>query len=67
MKDKIKLELDFYEAKTVVNALNQLREKAKAQNLSTDIVDELLCMIIDEMSKKKTFVKTLRKDDGRRY
>lgn len=68
MKDKIRLELDSYEIKTIINALNDLRNKSKEQNISTDIVDEILLKLIDEIDKKKQFIKILTRDNyGKRY
>lgn len=68
MKDKIRLEFDSYEIKTIINALNDLRNKSKEQNISTDIVDEILLKLIDEIDKKKQFIKILTRDNyGKRY
>lgn len=67
MKDKVKLEFDSYEVRTIINALNRLRNEAKGKNMSTDSVDDLLLKIIDESNKKKVLSKVLRIDNGRRY
>lgn len=44
---KIKLKIDVYELKILINALNELRNILVKNNKSTDIVDELLIKYID--------------------
>lgn len=71
MEDTKILELDKYEYGIVINALNQLRNDLIKEEESTDVINELLLKVIDapdKSQKKKTiFVKTLTRDNERRF
>lgn len=57
MKKKYCLELDGYEYRIVVNALNDLRNSLIQQGLYTDAVDDLMIKTIDTKPKRKWFAK----------
>ena len=67
MRDGIKtLDLDKYEIGILINALNEFRNMIIEQQRETAPVDELLLKAIDAPEKKRTLVKSLRKDDRRK-
>ena len=51
------LELDGYEYRIVVNALNDLRNSLIQQGRYTDAVDDIMIKIIDTKPKRKWFAK----------
>ena len=57
MEKKYRLELDGYEYKIVVNALNDLRNSLIQQGRYTDAVDDIMIKIIDTKPKRKWFAK----------
>ena len=57
MEKKYRLELDGYEYKIVVNALNDLRNSLIQQGRYTDAVDDLMIKVIDTKPKRKWFTK----------
>ena len=67
MRDGIKtLDLDKYEIGILINALNEFRNMLIEQQREPAPVDELLLKAIDAPEKKRTLVKSLRKDDRRK-
>lgn len=48
---KIKLKVDTYELKIIINSLNELRNKCIRESISTDAVDELLLKYINIVNK----------------
>ena len=57
MEKKYRLELDGYEYRIVVNALNDLRNSLIQQGRYTDAVDDLMIKVIDTKPKRKWFTK----------
>ena len=57
MEKKNCLELDGYEYRIVVNALNDLRNSLIQQGRYTDAMDDLMIKIIDTKPKRKWFTK----------
>lgn len=57
MERKYCLELDNYEYRIVVNALNDLRNTLIQQGRYTDAVDDIMIKIIDTKPKRKWFAK----------
>ncbi len=50
--EKFNMILDDYERRIIVNSLNQMRKKLKAEGRYTDAVDELLLKLINSKPKK---------------
>lgn len=67
MEDVKVLELDQYELKTIINALNEMRTQLIKEERPTDVINELLLKVIDAPLKKKALTKVLRRDSARRY
>lgn len=65
--DSSRVELDIYEYKIVINALNNLRTSIKEQKQSPIEVSNIILRMIEENGKKKVLSRILRKDNGRRY
>jgi len=57
MEKKYYLELDGYEYRIVVNALNDLRNSLIQQGRYTDAVDDIMIKVIDTKPKRKWFTK----------
>ena len=57
MDRKYCLELDNYEYRIVVNALNDLRNTLIQQSRYTDAVDDIMIKVIDTKPKRKWFTK----------
>ena len=57
MEKKYGLELDGYEYRIVVNALNDLRNSLIQQGRYTDAVDDIMIKVIDTKPKRKWFTK----------
>ena len=57
MEKKYRLELDGYEYRIVVNALNDLRNSLIQQGRYTDVVDDIMIKIIDTKPKRKWFAR----------
>ena len=57
MEKKYRLELDGYEYRIVVNALNDLRNSLIQQGRYTDAVDDLMIKVINTKPKRKWFTK----------
>ena len=57
MEKKYFLELDGYEYRIVVNALNDLRNSFILQGRYTDAVDDIMIKVIDTKPKRKWFTK----------
>ena len=57
MEKKYRLELDGYEYRIVVNALNDLRNSLIQQGRYTDAVDDIMIKVIDNKPKRKWFTK----------
>ena len=57
MEKKYCLELDCYEYRIVINALNDLRNSLIQQGRYTDAVDDLMIKVIDTKPKRKWFTK----------
>ena len=57
MEKKYCLELDCYEYRIVINALNDLRNSLIQQDRYTDAVDDIMIKIIDTKPKRKWFTK----------
>ena len=49
---KIKVNMDKYELRIIINALNEFRNKLIRENRETDAIDELLLKYIDILEKK---------------
>lgn len=45
--------LDIYDYKLIINALNEFRNKKIAENIDTEIIDELIKKILDAPINKK--------------
>ena len=63
-----KVELDTFDSKIVINALNNMRYKLKSNNQPRGEVNDILLKMIDETDKKKVLI--LRKhtrDNGRKF
>ena len=63
-----KVELDTFDSKIVINALNNTRYKLKSNNQPRGEVNDILLKMIDETDKKKALI--LRKhtrDNGRKF
>lgn len=63
-----KVELDIFDSKIVINALNNMRYKLKSNNQPRGEVNDILLKMIDETDKKKVLI--LRKhtrDNGRKF
>ncbi len=67
MKETINLELDKYESRIVVNALNILRNQEKLEGNDTIVIEEMLFKVIDAISKKKGLVRSLKFVDSTKY
>ena len=59
MEKKYCLELDDYEYRIVISALNDLRNSLIQQGRYTDAVDDIMIKIIDTKPKRKWFTKGL--------
>ena len=57
MEKKYCLELDDYENRIVISALNDLRNSLIQQGRYTDAVDDIMIKIIDTKPKRKWFTK----------
>ena len=57
MEKKYCLELDGYEYRIVINALNDFRNSLIHQDNSTDAVNEIMIKVIDTKPKRKWFTK----------
>ena len=57
MEKKYCLELDDYEYRIVISALNDLRNSLIQQGRYTDAVDDIMIKIIDTKPKRKWFAK----------
>lgn len=57
MEKKYCLELDGYEYRIVVNALNDLRNSLIQQGRYTDAVDDIMIKVIDTKPKRKWFAR----------
>lgn len=57
MEKKYCLELDDYEYRIVISALNDLRNSLIQQGRYTDAVDDIMIKIIDTKPKRKWFTK----------
>ena len=57
MGKKYCLELDNYEWRIVINALNDLRNSLIQQGRYTDAVDDIMIKVIDTKPKRKWFAK----------
>ena len=57
MEKKYCLELDDYEYRIVISALNDLRNSLIQQGRYTDAVDDIKIKIIDTKPKRKWFTK----------
>ena len=65
--DGNRVELDVYDYKIVISALNNLRTSIKEQNQSPIEVSNIILRMIEQNGKKKVLSRILRKDDGRSY
>ena len=45
--------LDIYDYKLIINALNEFRNKKIAENIDTEIIDELIKKLLDAPVDKK--------------
>ena len=58
-KGELKLEetrtivLDIYDYKLIINALNEFRNKKIAENVDTEIIDELIKKLLDDPVDKR--------------
>ena len=58
-KGELKLEetrtivLDIYDYKLIINALNEFRNKKLAENIDTEIIDELIKKLLDAPIDKR--------------
>lgn len=48
---KLKLKLDIYELKIIINSLNEMRNKLLSQSEETFVIDELLLKYINILEK----------------
>ena len=48
---KLKLKLDVYELKIIINSLNEMRNKLLSQSEETFVIDELLLKYINILEK----------------
>lgn len=64
--DNDRVELDIYEYKIVIGALNNLRTSMKEQQQLPIEVSNIILKMIEENGKKKTLLRILRKDNDRR-
>ena len=62
-----KVEFDKIELGITINALDNYRHKLKSMNQSRTMVNEVLLRLIDQDSKKKVFIRTLTRDNGRKH
>ncbi len=53
MEETRTVDLDIYDFKLVINALNEFRNKKLAENVDTEIIDELIKKILDAPLKRK--------------
>ncbi len=53
MEDIRTIDLDIYDFKLMINALNEFRNKKIAENIDTEIIDKLIKKILDAPLKKK--------------
>lgn len=47
------IDLDYYDFKLMINALNDFRNKKIEENVDTEIIDELIKKILDAPVNKK--------------
>ena len=70
MREEIKvLELDKYELRILINALNEFRTKLVQESKETEYVDDVLLKAIEVLEappKKKVLTECLRRDEHRR-
>lgn len=53
MEETRTIVLDIYDYKLIINALNEFRNKKIAENIDTEIIDELIKKILDAPINKK--------------
>lgn len=54
------LKIDSYEQRILVNALNRMRNDLKAENTTTDGIDELLLKVIDAPGRRGMFFESCK-------
>ena len=63
-----KVELDTFDSKIIINALNNMRYKLKSNNQPRGEVNDILLKMIDETDKKKVLIlRKHTKDNARRF
>ena len=68
VSDKNKVELDTFDSKIIINALNTMRYKLKSDNQPRNEVNDILLKMIDETdSKKKLLLRKTTRGNGRRF
>ena len=53
MEETRTIVLDIYDYKLIINALNEFRNKKIAENVDTEIIDELIKKLLDAPIDKK--------------
>lgn len=60
MEETRTIVLDEYDYKLIINALNEFRTMKMAENIDTEIIDELIKKILDAPINKKRKIKGIR-------
>ncbi len=53
MEETRTIVLDIYDYKLIINALNEFRNKKLAENIDTEIIDELIKKLLDAPIDKR--------------